>query len=90
MSDADYLIENECESPCYCDDCRVLQDALLNAEQRCREAEDDRIHSITACTGKDTDQLAREERAYQAKLNELERQRNLALDALSKHQRLKH
>jgi hypothetical protein len=72
----------------YCEDCRVLTEALRDMEQQCREAEDERFREIRLRG--DADAVGREEERYIAKLSKLERRRDSALEVLLKHQRLEH
>jgi hypothetical protein len=69
-----------------CGDCQVLMEALRDAEQQCREAEDAKsIFSI-----KISEHLLDDEREYFAKIAKLEQRRNCALEVLLKHQRQEH
>lgn len=73
----------------YCEDCRVLTDALRDMEQQCREAEDASYRGLPS-SRPDINALTREEYAYLAKLNKLQRRRDCALKVLLKHQSLEH
>jgi hypothetical protein len=74
----------------YCEDCRVLTDALRDMEQQCREAEDGRYQGLCLSSGTGVDRLIREEDAYLARLSKLQRRRDCALEVLLKHQILEH
>ncbi len=74
--------------PRYCEDCRVLTEALRDMEQQCREAEDEAYRDFT--NSRDVDEMTREEDAYLAKLSKLQRRRDCALEVLLKHQGLEH
>lgn len=86
----DYLRETYETRLRYCEDCRVLTDALRDMEQQCCEAEDERYRDSPFCSGSDIDALTREEDAYLAKLSKLQRRRDCALEVLLKHQGLEH
>ena len=74
----------------YCEDCRVLTEALRDLEQQYREVEDERLHSVSVLSRGGTDRIIRDECAYLLKLGKLQRRRNFALEVLLKHQRLEH
>ena len=86
----DYLNENNEYRPRYCEDCRVLTEALRDMEQQCRELEDGRYRGLSLSSSKTADLLTREEDAYQARLSKLQRRRDCALEVLLKHQGLEH
>lgn len=73
----------------YCEDCRVLTDALRDMEQQRREAEDQHYRNSPLSLG-GIGPLSCEEDAHQAKLNKLLRRRDCALEVLLKHQSLEH
>jgi hypothetical protein len=77
-----------------CGDCETLTEALRDAEQQCREAEDEParvamgqpLSQVTEPSKEPVD----EEREYLMKIGKLEHRRNCALEVLLKHQRLEH
>ena len=73
-----------------CGDCEVLMEALRDAEQQCREAEDKRAQIAATFPVKTVEQLFDDEREYSVKMDKLEHRRNCALEVLLKHQRLEH
>ena len=85
--DSDQPSEND---GAYCEDCRVLTDALQDMEQQCREAEDEGVkaHNFSRCA--DQEAAIRGEEIYLAKILKLQRRRDSALEVLLKHQRLEH
>jgi len=85
----DELIEEYEARPRYCEDCRVLTEALRDMEQQCREAEDGSYREFPSSRG-GIDALTRAEDAYLARLNKLQRRRDCALEVLLKHQILEH
>jgi hypothetical protein len=76
--------------PRYCEDCRVLTEALRDMEQQCRETEDGRYRGLSLPSSSSVDVLTREEDAYLARLSKLQRRRDCALEVLLKHQSLEH
>ena len=86
----DYLSDDYGQGLSYCEECQALIDALRDTERQCREAEDQQIRASTGYAGKDTTQLVRDDRTYDARIRRREQERNRALDALFSHQRLRH
>lgn len=72
----------------YCEDCRILTEALRDMEQQCREAEDERFQEPFRC--RSGEYLGCEENRYLTKLYRLQRRRDCALEVLLKHQSLEH
>jgi len=73
-----------------CASCETLTEALREAEQQCREIEDEWA-SIAATLAKGAiEQLLLSEREHSTRIATLERRRNCALEVLLKHQRLDH
>jgi hypothetical protein len=66
----------------YCEDCRVLTEALRDMEQQCRELEDERFRVSAFRTDLGPDALYREEDEYLANLSKLQRRRDCALEVL--------
>lgn len=73
-----------------CIDCDVLTEALRDAEEQRREAEDRRNLEVAVGASKNRNQLLCEENAYLARMKKLEHRRNCALEVLLKHQSLEH
>ena len=74
----------------YCEDCTILIEALRDMEQQCREAEDESLRTDSFLSFRETEILVRDEQAYLARLEKLQRRRNCALELLLKHQALEH
>ena len=72
----------------YCEDCRILTEALQEMEQQCREAEDEGLPVNSPCSSGHVEALTSPEEAYLAKLRKLQRRRDCALEVLLKHQGL--
>lgn len=73
-----------------CGECEILMEALRDAEQQCREAEDDRAF---IAMGESVPKFAEpwdDECLYFNRLRKLERRRDCAFEVLLKHQRLEH
>ena len=72
-----------------CDSCTVLVEALREAQQQCRLAEDERSVVLTASGG---GLHAGHEQGddFRARLRKLERLRDCAMEVLLKHQRFEH
>ena len=89
--DEDYPEDYENETPRrYCEDCRVLTEALQDMEQQCREAENEGLKENLLYSSSSIDALTNREDEYLAKLNKLQRRRDCALEVLLKHQGLEH
>lgn len=74
----------------HCTDCEVLTEALRDAEQQCREAEDGRNVEAAVTASTKMNPLLCEENEYLARIKKLEHRRNCALEVLLKHQLLEH
>jgi hypothetical protein len=74
----------------YCEDCRILTEALRDMEEQRREAEDERLRGGSLSPSDDIDALDRANEAYMEKLRKLEHRRDCALEVLFKHQALDH
>lgn len=72
-----------------CANCETLTEALREAEQQCREAEDEWI-GIAALYKGTIEECLSKEREHSMRVLKLERRRNCALEVLLKHQRLDH
>jgi hypothetical protein len=86
----DYLAEACGTRRTYCEDCRVLTEALRDMEQQCREVEDGRYLGLSLSSTDSIDRLTREEDVYLERLSKLQRRRDCALEVLLKHQGLEH
>ena len=88
MSD-DYRHDQQ-EMEFYCEDCRILIDALRDMEDQCREAEDQRLSTASIPSISAMHQTVEDEMLYLGRLEKLQRRRDCALEVLLKHQRLEH
>jgi len=88
---ADDDLDETCESRWrYCEDCRILTDALRDMEQQCREAEDKRFRESDFLRRATSSRSLDDEQAYLTNLAKLQRRRDSALEVLLKHQSLEH
>ena len=86
----DEFVDDANERNSYCEDCRVLTDALRDMEQQCRDTEDERISTASVLSRDGGERFIRDEEDYLAKLWKLQRRRDSALEVLLAHQRLEH
>lgn len=86
----DECVDDSNELDSYCEDCRILTDALRDMEEQRREIEDERISTSSLLNRGGTELFIRDEEDYLGKLWKLQRRRDSVLEVLLKHQRLEH
>ena len=86
----EYQSDDYGDSLSCCVECQALIDSLRDTERQCREVEDQQIRAAAANAGSDLRQRVLDDLTYEARIRNHERERNRALDALFRHQRLKH
>ena len=90
MIDDSNELANDERASYTCSDCEYLLEALLDMEQQCREAEDQRFRELEASVEENCEIRIQEEDQFEVRMKKLERRRDFALEVLTKHQMLEH